>query len=385
MSTAKPITKDGFWKRHKGVITIMSVFGLVLLVRAIFTGSIYPASTGDTANHLAVIDAMSKGDWGTWAYLGEVIVGLPVLGVSKLFGLDTADVFLVAEYLLLFGIGCTLYFVVSSLVNKKAAILVVLLAVLCTPSIFRLFSSGTIFSIVNMYLILPFVLFFTVRWFTTKQKRFIAAAAVITALFGVFHPNSLMFLFAMGLFTFGYMIYRRVKGYDGKEAITTLLVGIGLVGVLMLVSWITQPEFVRLFDELGVSVSGTFTSISEPIGIRQFVFDFITFAPLAVLCAIGVGLIQYRKSIAMAEDTKLFLMMLASFLPFLIIGTFSNIAIDCWRHAIELSVILSILTACLAGILLTCRKSMVFTVIVLGITACGMIPTLSTFFEFQGV
>jgi hypothetical protein len=121
------------------------------------------------------------------------------------------------------------------------------------------------------------------------------------------------------------------------------------------------------------------------IGLRQFAVDFITVAPLGVLCAVIVGLIQFRKSIRISAETKVFLAMLLAFLPFFIVGTFTGIAIDQWRHAIDLSVILAVIAACLAGILLTCRKTPTFTVIILGITAFGMIPTLSTFLEFQGV
>jgi len=386
VSRAIPMTKEGIWAKHKGAITILAVFGLVLLVRGIFTNSIYPASTGDTANHLAVIDAISRGDWGSWAYLGEVIVGVPVLLVAKTFGLDIATVFLVAEYLLLFGIGYSLYFVVSSLVNKKAAMLTILLAMLCTPSIFRLFSSGTIFSAVNMCLILPLAIYFLVKLVATRRKIYIIPTSVLVVLFSVFHPSGMSLMFAAGAFFVGYVAYKLIRGYR-RQALVYGCLGIGVVGINLAVVALIQHPFGKFMGEVGTGLVGFVKNITSTsiISIGQFTFDFITLAPLAILVVAIVGLIQYRKLVKWSNETRLYLLMLSSFVPFLIIGAFTNLTVDPWRHALDLSVILAIVAACLAGIVLTAKKSMLFIVVIMGLVGLGMIPTLSTFFELQGV
>ena len=366
--------------KNKAIIAIIIVFGLVVFGQLLLMDNSFPVTTGDFNRH-----ANAKVDGEEMLYLGEWLLALVVANATKVLDTSLSSFYLWANYIILFGIGTVLCLVISNTVNKKAGLLTIPIAMFCTQSLLKLFAWGTIFSIANMFLVLPLTLLFLAKWLTQKKVIYALLSLVSLIVFSLFHPSSLYLPFALGIFLAGFALYKTIKKQQ-KEAIVTYSTGGAVLSLHFALVFSSPILFGGLTDGVTSRLLATIQNgLQMTLSPIEFLYIYLSPATLGIACVAIAGLLQYRREIIVKEETKLSLLMFISFMPALAIGTFTNLAFEMSRHAADLSTVVAIVTACLAGIVLTSHKSKLLTIVIIGIVSIGTVPTLATWFGVQGI
>jgi len=381
-------------KAHKVLGPLLiAVFVVVIILPLLIYGYVYPTAGDDSAQHLLVIDAVSKGEAVNFLYWGQAIVAYPIRFLSKWTEVSTDNLFLWFNYLALIAVGITFYFVLSRLVNRWAGLLAVPITIFCTHSILRQFYFGTIFNIINMYVILPLAIFFAIRWFTEYRLYQALVSLLLFVTFSVFHTTALYLLPFIASFFVVIVVYKLLKR-DRTKLVKTACFGacvIGLSLVLVRLLPYSQTLTTQATTRAAGVVTTTPTIASVPTAIAPTssavtLGNFLSYGlgptTLVILCLSIAALIMYRKKLMLTRSSKLFIVALACFAIVLLPASFTQLSDYAYRQALDLSSILAIATACLAGVAMTVDKTKLFTSIVIVLVICGSIPHLISWFGY---
>jgi len=246
---------------------------------------------------------------------------------------------------------------------------------------------GTIFNIINMCVILPLAIFFMIRWLQEFRVYQAVMSACLFSLFSVFHITSVYLLPALTLFFAVFIIYRlakrdRVK-LTGVIGFGTITVGLNLISSRLLF----PSTHVLAATQTVASASVTSTaamSITAPTSptLSNFLSYGLGPITLTILCLSIAALVMHRKKLVLTYSSKLFVTVLACFVAVLIPAAFTNISDFSYRQALDLSSVLAIITACLAGIAITFDRTKLFTCICIVLVVCGSVPHLLSWFSY---
>lgn len=373
----------------------LAVFCLIIIAPPLVYGYIYPTTGDDSAMHLRVIDVVSRGETTNFAYFGQAVTAHSISALNKWFGVSVDDLFLWFNYLALVAIGATLYYVLTKLVNRWAALLVIPLAIFCTQSILKVFQCGTIFHIINMYVILPLAIYFMVKWLTGDKVYQAVISLGLFSLFSVFHTTALYLPFAIGLFFVLIIAYKLLKRNRNK---LIKIVGFGttVIGLNLVLSWPLLPSSQKVISEASKSVVDAGKSIvglpaATPIydipklhpTIAGFLASYLGFITLFVLAFSIAVLIAQRGKIKWSPTTKLLITSLVCFVLVLTPIIFMGLGPDPIRLALDLATIIAIITACLVGMTLTVNKKRLIVPIYSLLILVGVLPSLMGWFSYN--
>ena len=150
-------------------IVCLVFFCVIIILPPIIHGYVYPNIGDDTAAHMNVLDKVGFFSLESHIprerilYLALFIIGYPLDLVSYVFNIDNDVLFLWFNFIVLIGVGITLFFVFKNLISIYAGLLALLIPVFTSFSILLLFYSGVIFEIINMCIILPLAFYFGIR------------------------------------------------------------------------------------------------------------------------------------------------------------------------------------------------------------------------------
>lgn len=365
----------------KTSIVVLTIFALVLVAPLAIQGFDYVSMGTDSESHLETFNNFEIGKAPRMVYLGQVIVGFPLKLLEGIINIEHS--FLLFQFLALVSAMAVLFFVVTKLVNKEAGLLVIPIAFFCTQGMLTLFSFGIIFNIINMYIILPLAFLFAIRWWLNRKGYQAVLAVCLFLLFSTFHSTALYLPYAIGLLITVFIAYKLIKK-DKAPLLKYVPFGLLFLVLSLVVSRFTLPTLFSLQALTIQSVTGG-TSISPPAypppTLTRFMFAYLSPATLAILGASAIGLYLYRKRLEWTQETKLFLVALSCFAVVLIPGAFIAISPDPARLALDLATILAIITACLAGKILSLKRTKPLMIGTFAIIATSMIPVLSLWFQ----
>lgn len=358
------------------ILVLSAVFIIIPLLQGEY--ALIEQST-DMEAHTNIIDSFINGTpMPRLLYFGQVIVGAPLAALIILTRLSTDTIYVIFNFLVLIGVALTLYYVVKWLVGLRAAWLVVPVCIFATPSLLGLFKYGVIFDIINIGIILPWAIYFGVKWYVTTKKHYAVASLSLMLLYSVFHVTGLYLPFALTILVVVAIVYkvfvnRRYQlmpiGIFGIMIIPWYIVMV-VVGVLSLTS---EPSGGGIpFGGDNILGYGTVTPL-------QFTYQFLGIST-AVLLAIAIAYyVGMRKRVRIGLEAKLFGLTLCCFAVPLIIGMFTNIFGASVRLASDLATIVALITVCLIGALLNSRKRFAIELFVVSssIVAIGTAYTLS--------
>lgn len=270
--------------KARWVILILSLLSVVIILPPIVHGYIYPTGGDDTAYHLAVIQKITPTQpvvTGT-IYAGQWIVGYPIKLLEFVFHVPITTSFLWFNYLALIGIVLTSYFVFSKLVSRVTGIIAALVSFLFSTNV-ALFQSGAIYDIVNLGIIFPWMLYFTITAIKEKSWKRGVIALLLADLFAVFHANG-VYLLVIPLI-FALVAWQRKRLLD-KAVLSLIIMGV-LVIALFIVAFIVP--FVS-YDAGRQSVDATaliWLMIAMGLGLWLKRMK----QPVSVLVIIGLALI----------------------------------------------------------------------------------------------
>ena len=257
-----------------------------------------------------------------------------------------------------------LYFVFSHLVSKWAGLMAVFLILFCSAGVTVLFFSGTIFSIVNVFIVLPLGLYFVIKWLTCQRVYQAVLAILLLVAFSLLHPTGayllpvLLIFFAITLCSKRYRNYRTI-----------------IVFALLLI--ITALSVSTQYKELQIRLAHPTVLVS----VGEFITKYVRIAVGLLLGFAVLFLIKRKEQIE--QHTQLLIIMLGSIVVVLVPVAFIGFSLG--RSILDLAGIIALLTACLLGIIVKQDKMHILAPALFCVAIVGGIPMLKVWIFGIGV
>jgi len=329
---------------------------LLLLLAVVFVppaihGYTYPSIGDDAAAHLENMDRIRAGEEPVMSYWGTAIVGYPLVWLADGLNVSNDAVYVWWNYAMIALAGIVIYLVFSSLVNKWAGFLASAMALFGTQGVMYLFNYGVMFDIVNMMIILPLWLWFTVKWLGKQRWGYAIGALASLSLFCVFHTSGEYMQYALEVVLLVYTTaWISAKGV-ASSILTPKVVLPSLVLMLtvsiLLVSGITAtPDAGERLAATGPWVA---TLDVEAISVPTFLFGVLGLIPIG-LCILGAVVIL-KRGIEVPPNAQLLIVILAVLSAVLAGGAFvGSLSPDPSRQALDLVGVVAVLIAVIVGV-----------------------------------
>jgi hypothetical protein len=358
------------------------VFCAIILLPPIIHGYVYPSLGDDTAEpHLTTFDAILNSVQTGQAppefrYMAYAVVGYPMAYISMWTGASPNDLFLWFNFLAMVAVGVSCYFVVSRLVNRVAGMFALFLPVFCAQGLMFLFYCGTIFNIVNIGIILPWLVYFAVRWFRDKRIYQLVSALVLAVLFCTFHASGVYLpaVVALGVVAFAaYSLWRR----RWTSAAKITLLGAGVAAFCLACVWFITPDTMRAV--LATFVSGRIwggISGGAPMAVPPVLFltHIVSVSVLAVLAFSAVVVYKSRGGKIRAETKMLVYALCCLMLPLIPTAFINQLALDVCRQAMALATLVALLASVLVGLVWEFGKSRLWVLGLVALALAGALP-----------
>ncbi len=376
-------------------IAILLVLGILLILPAFVAENKYPFSepVNDFQNDVNRAEqAKINGNINDISnhYFGRTIMAYTVGKTSLVTNISCETLQKWINYIVLFLACITIYFITSRIFNRVAGFVSSITAFFCVHSMLILFSSGDIWNIVEIGIILIPLLYFMTEWFVNKKKAHLVLMLAFAAIFSSIHPLALILPYILG-FIFGcYGIYCLVKkNYIEVRNITLLYISIA-IGNLVLSNFFIADALslhyaiiTRSIPESVANNTMLIYSTRVPINISTLLYEYITLPIIGMLVIIGVTWQKIGIKLDTKKQTWFLLLLMGFVIPF-IIAAMTKINIDPIRHAMDASTLIAIVVGCVIGTLIVKYKSKILNAIVSSTIAIGIIPTLVIWFSTQG-
>ncbi len=365
------------------LITIgaLLLFSVVIFLPPILYGYVYPNVGDDATGHLAVFDSIQDGSTPRFAYLAHVIIGYPLVWISNLFDISIDSVFLWFSFMALALVGITLYLVVSRLVNKQAGWLTLVLTLFGAQGILFQFYFGQIFNLINIGIILPWLLYFTVRYLEDKKISQLVLVIIFVGLFGSFHTSGIYLPFIAGFTTVVYVIYSRIKK-QGIE-LQGVVLGGSIVAFSIIVAVFLDPFALMGKGNIGANIFYIVTDLMNrmAVPVANYILDIVSLLILAGLIFTCMFYKDVLKNIR--SETKSFLTILLCTAGILLVVTFTKLSFDSWRTALDLATILTLIVAISVGLLMELWKNKFVRIGLVLIVGLGLLQNIPTWFSYN--
>lgn len=370
-------------KLGKGnIITFLGilVYCVIIILPPIIHGYVYPNLGDDSGVQLGAMEALRSGDMSGFGYLGSLLVGIVIVWVSNSTNIGMSTLFLWFSFLSLVVAGIVLYFVMSRLINRKSGWLALILAIFCAQSVLFQFYFGQIFNLINIAIILPLLLYFTVRYLIEKKLYQLVLVIILCGLFGSFHVSGIYLPFISGFAVALYMIYSLARKRNMQ--LRPIILGLGIVaGSIIVAMWI-DPLSLMGRDGL----AGFMHSIDR-MGTRMAipVVDYLLSIVSPTVLVILVFVCMYSKDILMAisNEAKLLSILLLSGVVVLVASVATKIALDPWRQALDLATISVLFVTIPLGVFVSQYKNKLVVIILLLAVVFGMYRSIPVWFEYN--
>ena len=207
----------------------------IIALPSLIHGYIYPNMGDDFATHTKYLLHFNLWDMN---YLGYAYIGYPLNFIMDITGIPMWRIFLVFNVVVMIFVGLTFYYILSRLVDYKAGLFALPLTFLCSFGLIAQYDFGMIFNVINVAIILPFFIYFTIRWYTTRKNSYLITSLVLAFLFSNFHMDGIYLSPIVCVALFAYYVFQR---YYKKQSIdygliTLLLayIAIGVIGQYLL-------------------------------------------------------------------------------------------------------------------------------------------------------
>ena len=137
------------------IISSLLVFCLVILLPPIIHGYVYPNQGDDSAYHLLYVDKLKSGEEVKANYPAQEIAGHAIVGISNLTGWTVDKIFLWFNYLVLIGIGISIFVLISYVTDWRGGLIAVPLVMFTSTAILFQFNAGAIFGLITIGILYP--------------------------------------------------------------------------------------------------------------------------------------------------------------------------------------------------------------------------------------
>lgn len=344
------------------LIIALVAYTAVIFLPPIVQGYVYPNIGDDTAQQMNTFEGIRIGNpIPEVNYYGYYIVGYPLDVLSRVFNVNKDTLFFWFNYLALFAVGISLFYIFKNLIGTTAGILALLIPMFVSYGVLLLFYSGVIFNIINIGVILPFACFFSIKWLLNHKWYCAVASLCLWLLFAMFHSTGLYLPFFGIVAIHAFVIYSRRKGICISRR-HYIFIGVVVCLGLSLPLWSGTPitYLVRMAE-----------ASEEPTGfvlLGEALFHYMS-PVLVVLLVVIIGLLVKRWHLFVDKEKYtlgFFGILPAIVLPFGVLG-YSPAPM---RHGIDFAILLSMVAVILLGIVIRLEKNRI-VIMVLVVLAIG--------------
>lgn len=305
--------------------------------------------SSDMAAHTAVISAIVDGkELPDILYYGQVIVGYPLAFIIKLTHLSVKMVYLIFNYSVLISVPIVLFLVVKTILGGRYSLFIAPVVLLCSTSILALFQYGVIYSVINMYLILPIAVLIAIKWVISKRVKWLLLSVALFSLFSAFHPTGIYLGYTL-IVSIIISIFLKMlnKSIDIKPVLILSLLVLPL-------NWILSHTNSRVVTNL---VESTYlmggASTVTPV---QFIRNILGLPVYILLNVVIIKILLFKERVKLTLPGKVFVIFMLSLIFVLIVGMFKNSGDISFRLALDASIIITIITGILLGHSIQCRN-----------------------------
>lgn len=367
------------WLTLLGLLLYCILIFLPLLVH----GYVYPNIGDDSAVYLARIEGMANGT-DTVQYTGYYIAGYPMVFLRDTLGWSLDIQFLWFNFIALAFIGIVIYLVFAKLANRLTGWLALLLVMFTAQGIMFLFYYGQIFNIINLGIIFPLLLLFTVRYLEGRKKRYLLLTLVFTILFSSFHANGIYLPAIAGLGTLVYLIYIKFNKKTVQKRALYFGGGITLFAIIVFIALVVLPTMQQLREFSDTPLSSTMNNVGKGMAVPVNHWLMSILSPsILVLAALVAMFHKDLKKLFADNRVKMagFILAVLSFL--LIVAAFGKLSLDPWRQAVDLAIVSAMLVAVCLGVLLAKQKNAALYIVVVLAVGFGLFHNLPTWFNYN--
>jgi hypothetical protein len=346
-------------------------------------GYVYPNIGDDTAVYLNRIEGMANGT-DTVQYTGYYIVGYPMVFIRDTLGWSIDTQFLWFNFIALVIVGIVIYLVFSKLVNRLTGWLALLLVLFTAQGIMFLFYYGQIFNIINLGVIFPLLLLFTIRYIENGKWRYLLLVLIFAILFGSFHTNGIYLPAIAGLGTVVYLIYAKLKKQTLNKRALYLGGGITLFAIAVFIALVVLPTMQMLREFSDTPLSNTMNNVGKGMAVPVNHWLMSILSPsILVLTALVAMFYKDLKKLFTDNRVKMVGFILAVFSFLLIVAAFGKLSLDPWRQAVDLAVVFAMLVAVCLGLLLLKQKNVALYAVLALAIGFGLFHNLPTWFGYN--
>lgn len=359
----------------------------IILAPPIIYGYIYPNIGDDTAEHLKAFEEMDKGifpsDVYPGIYSGQLHIGRAVNFISEVTDLDRNALFLWFNFVVLIVVAITTMGFAWRLANKWAGLITPFVLLFVSYSVISLFEHGVIFSVINMYILLPVFVLFLITWIESGKLWQLGALLVATALVSTFHTTS-VYILPMTLVSSTVLIAYFLKKKKTAELKRTVISILPIIAINVL--WFIYSPYFRTEEMIrqtanSIVTASPFSTIKPPT-IIDLIMTYISPTVTMLFC---LAMVKIRRG-EIPERTKLALIILGSLSLVLAFGSFTRFTYDPTRIAFDLAGILVLAMCLIIGITieqLRGKGCKLFRVVFASCILLGAMPVLLLWFNYS--
>ena len=348
-------------------IVVFIVFIIIVLLPPILNEYIYVGDGDDSSLHLTNI---KSSDLFNQLYLGYAVIGYPVKFISNAFQLDLNMVYMWTCYILLICVGLSFYYVLSRLVNWQAGLLGMYIPFFITLGLWWQFDYGMVFNYVNVGIILPFLIYHSVKYISTPTLKRCLVVIGISIIFGLFHSTSIYILPTVVLLIVIYYIKHKLKHQKVDHRL--MMTGIVVVTFNIICLGILYAQTQKILPE------AIFEAFS---GIRMCPpFYYVGCVSLFTLGILAYSLYSYKGIKGKTDQVSKLLIILSVLAMVLFISTL-GISESPDRQIMDMGTILALIACVLGGLIIQHDK--IGRVIIISLVSIGFIVNLGGWFEYR--
>lgn len=208
-------------------------------------------ASSDMKVHIGIITGENTDN----LYYGQIILKYLFKPFAESKYLDT--IYLWFNFSVLLGISILFYFITKEIIGKHS-IIVPIIVLFVSTGILGLFKYGVIFNVINMYLILPMIIYLFVSWYNNSKNWKMLLLLALVALFSVFHYTGLYLAYTTALVMIGYGTY---SIFGSRKYLKVFIVSIIIIAINIGLSTL----FIKGASDMQVSILDTKKPIEQVI------------------------------------------------------------------------------------------------------------------------
>lgn len=349
-------------KAHWPTMVFVLVLAAVVFTPPAVHGYIFPSGGDDTARHLAVLDRV---EFGQFAYEPDFEYhryGAQTFAawIRDLSGMDVDTFFLWFNFAVMFGIGLTVFAVIRLLSGSRwGGMMATAITMFGVGGMVIYFGCGTIFHIMNMYIIGLLAVLSLALWLAGRGHIYGLLALLAFAFVSVMHIITAVYCAAAVPVALGglglYRLYRHQWDDVKRLAIWGAIHAALSWGLILMTlrdsSWVFDQWYSRASDMLIPEfVEGQTLLWAAPSYTPMSLYP-VMIAPVLVVLALAVAaLVLFRRQIVWTREVRMALLVLSAFVLVLAVGTRGVVSLDAYRFALDLGIVIALFTGLLVAV-----------------------------------